>query len=99
MSPTRLDSLAGKELRIHPVGGQPFDARQWTVRNDSIFLQRPSPRDGDVLVPDSLALSQVEQVEVQRPNGGHTAGLIISFVLLLAAAAYVTFVIIVAGSD
>ena len=98
VSPAHLDSLAGQKLRIHPVGGEPFDVTRWTVRNDSIFLQRPSPVRTDVLEPDSLALSQIEQVEVKRANGGRTAGLIISIVLVLTAVAYVT-VVIIAGSD
>jgi hypothetical protein len=36
---------------------------------------------------------------VQRPKGGHTAGLIFSIVLGLVAAAYLTIVIMVANGD
>ena len=88
MSPAGLDSLAGKPLRIQPAGSAPFDATEWTVRNDSLFTPH-----------DSLALSQIEQVEVKQPNGGHTAGLIITIALGLAAAAYLAMVIIVASGD
>ena len=88
VSPARLDSLSGKPLRVQPVGGEPFDAAQWTVRNDSLFTPH-----------DSLALSRIEQVEVKQPNGGHTAGLIISIALGLFAVAFTTVAIIVHNSD
>lgn len=91
VSPVQLDSLQGKPLRVHTRSGSSFDATAWSVRNDSIFVQQP--------VRDSVALSQVHQVEVKRPNGGHTAGLIISIALVLVAAAYLTVVIIVASGD
>ena len=91
MSPVLLDSLQGKPLRIHTESGATLEATAWSVRNDSIFLQQPAR--------DSLALSQVDQVAVKKPNGGHTAGLIISITLVLVAAAYLAIVIIVAGSD
>jgi hypothetical protein len=88
VSPAGLDSLAGKPLRIQPAGGAPFDATEWTVRHDSLFTPH-----------DSLALSRIEQVEVKQPNGGHTAGLIITIALGVAAAAYLAMVIIVASGD